>query len=132
MLFKEGTISSVFGVPVGKAPQVPSFIVPKTLTTSSFYYDESTVTQESDTTLFDSGPKTYPQFTPWVVGGGWTDGRPVSLSTSSGGFLDTGAGIISSYNGYIGSLKFYNKALDTEELKTNYISQKTFFENIDL
>jgi hypothetical protein len=132
VLFKEASISSVFGVPVGKAPQVPSFIVPKTLTTSSFYYDKSTVTQGADCTLFDTGPKTYPQFTPWIVGGGWTDGRPVNLSTSSGGFLDTGAGLISSYNGYIGSLKFYNKALDIEELKTNYVSQKLFFDSLDL
>jgi len=138
VLFKEQAISEVFGVRAGNAPQVPSFMVPWydytgfTVDTSSFYYSKNNVNQAAGVTLFDEGPNTHPKFTPWIVGGGWTDGRPVDLNTSSGGFLDAGAGIISSYNGYLGNLKIYNKALDTIELIKNYRAQKEFFENIDL
>ena len=132
VLFKEESLSQVFGVSPHSAPQIPSFMIPKTLETSSFYYSKDTVTQKSSTKLFDSGPNNYAQFTPWVVGGGWTDGRPVDLTTSSGGFLDPGAGLISSYNGYIGNLKIYNRALNITELTTNYKSQRNFFDNIDL
>ena len=142
VLFKQQALSTVFGVPIGSAPQVPSFIIPKDYATSSFYYSKTTVTQssgagagqignQSPTTLFDNGPNTYPQFTPWVMGGGWTDGRPVDLATSSGGFMDTGAGIISPYNGFVGNVKFYNRALDKTEVLNNYKAQKDFFENID-
>ena len=119
-------------MPVGTAPQVPSFAFPHNSELSSFYYNKNTVNQYSNTKDFDDGPYNYPQFTPWVIGGGWTDGRPVDLSTSSGGFLDTGAGIHSPYNGHVGSLKFYDKALNISEVKTNYLSQKRFFENIEL
>jgi len=143
VLFKQQALSTVFGVPVGSAPQVPSFIIPKDYATSSFYYSKDTVTQSSGvgegqrgdqfpTTLFDTGPNTYPQFSPWVMGGGWTDGRPVNLATSSGGFMDTGAGIISPYNGYVGNVKFYNRALNKTEVTNNYKAQKDFFENIDI
>ena len=132
VLFKKDKISSTFGVTPNSAPQVPSFIIPPTSELSSFYYNKSTVNQSSNTNAFNNGPKNYSLFTPWIVGGGWTDGRPVDLNTSSGGFLDVGAGIHSPYNGYIGSLKFYDKALNITEIKTNYTSQKKFFENIDL
>ena len=132
VLFKEQALSDVFGIPAGSAPQVPSFMIPKDYTTSSFYYSKTTVNQSPEVTLFDNGPITYPQFTPWVVGGGWTDGRPVDLATSSGGFLDIGAGIMSSYNGYVGNLKIYNRALNTTELAKNYKAQKDFFSNIDI
>ena len=66
------------------------------------------------------------------MGGGWTDGQPVDLAASSGGFLDSGAGMISSYNGYVGSLKFYSKPLNKTEVITNYNAQRVFFENIDV
>jgi len=132
VLFKESALSDVFDVTPHSAPQLPSFMLPKSVSTSSFYYSETNVTQETGISVFNNGPNTYPQFTPWVVGGGWTDGRPVDLATSSGGFLDTGAGVISSYNGYLGNLKIYNTALNTTELTKNYEAQKLFFENIDL
>jgi len=130
-LIKEGLISSVFQRHSGEAPRVPSFVTPSNLTTSSFEYTSGTVTQ-FETTVFDNGPKNNTFFTPWIVGGGWTDGRDISVDTSSGGFLDTGAGLMSSYNGYVGSLKFYKKALNKDEVIKNYNHQKTFFENIDL
>jgi hypothetical protein len=131
-LVSQKAISQIFDVPEKSAPQVPSFAMPFNVATSSFYYSKQTVNQTAGVTLFDNGPKNYPQFTPWIVGGGWTDGRPVNLNTSSGGFLDAGSGIISSYNGWIGNLKIYNKALNTKELKANYEAQTNFFDNIDL
>ena len=131
-LIKTGVLSTLFGKDSGGSPQVPTFASPRTSTTSSFEYKESTVNQKAGVDLFDTGPLNNTFFTPWIVGGGWTDGRPVDLDTSSGGFLDPGAGLISSYNGYVGSLKIYSKALDNNEVLTNYTHQKTFFENIDL
>ena len=131
-LIKTGVLSTLFGKDSGGSPQVPTFVSPRTSTTSSFEYKESTVNQKAGVDLFDTGPLNNTFFTPWIVGGGWTDGRPVNLDTSSGGFLDPGAGLISSYNGYVGSLKIYSKALDNNEVLTNYTHQKTFFENIDL
>jgi hypothetical protein len=130
--FKTQSISSTFGTNPKEAPQVPSFMIPKTYSTSSFYYSKGTINQTSSTSLFDNGPDNYGFFTPWIVGGGWTDGRPVNLATSSGGFLDPGAGMISSYNGYVGSLKFYSKPLNKTEVITNYNAQRVFFENIDV
>ena len=135
VLIKSGEISSLFQRNKGESPQIPSFVVPPELTTSSFYYSSGTVDQKSSTTLFNDGPNNNTYFTPWNVGGGWTDGRPVAAlegSAISGGFLDTGDGLISSYNGYVGSLKFYNKALNKDEVVKNYNHQKTFFENIDI
>ena len=132
VLFKEDALSDIFGTAVGESPQLPSFMIPPTYATSSFYYSKNNVDQAVGTEYFDKGPTNYPQFTPWIVGGGWTDGRPVSLDTSSGGFMDTGAGIISSYNGYVGNLKIYNRALNTEEITKNYEAQRAFFSNIDL
>ena len=131
-LIKKAPLGALFGKDKNGSPQLPTFISPRTSTTSSFEYKESTVNQKAGVDLFDTGPQNNTFFTPWIVGGGWTDGRPVDLATSSGGFLDTGAGLISSYNGYVGSLKIYSKALDNSEVLTNYTHQKTFFENIDL
>jgi len=131
-IIKSATLSQVFGRRARSSPQVPSFIVPNNIATSSFEYTSGTVTQYNDVTLFDKGPKNNVFFTPWIVGGGWTDGRDINLATSSGGFLDVGAGIMSAYNGYVGSLKIYKKALTIKELKANYNHQKTFFENMDL
>lgn len=132
VLFKQQAISEVFSVLGGTAPQLPSFMVPPSYSTSSFYYSKNNVNQKVGVNYFDTGPTNYPEFTPWIVGGGWTDGRPVDLNTSSGGFLDTGAGIISSYNGYVGNLKIYNRALNTTEVVKNYKAQREFFSNIDL
>jgi len=131
-IIKKASLGALFGKGKNGSPQLPTFISPRTFTTSSFEYEKSTVNQKAGVTLFDTGPHNNTFFTPWIVGGGWTDGRPVDVSTSSGGFLDTGAGLISSYNGYIGSLKIYSKALDNSEVLTNYSNQKTFFENMDL
>lgn len=132
ILLKKAKLSSLFGKGKNSAPQVPTFIIPRTSATSSFEYVSGVVNQREGTTLFDAGPYNNTYFTPWIVGGGWTDGRPVDLTTSSGGFLDTGAGIISSYNGYVGSMKIYSKALNNTEVLNNYDQQKKVYENISI
>ena len=131
-LIKEDSLSRVFGRSPKDPPRVPSFIFPRESSLSSFEYTSGTVSQKDGVSLFDEGPKNNTFFTPWILGGGWTDGRDINLNTSSGGFLDTGTGIMSSYNGYVGSMKIYKKALNNKEIVKNYVNQKTFFENIDL
>lgn len=71
------------------------------------------------------GPRVDPYFTPWILGGGYTDGI-----AGSGFFGAKNFGTISGFRGYLGSTKFYNKALDTNQISSNYEAQKTFFENI--
>jgi len=133
VLYEEGLISTTFNVSKGKMPQVPSLITPSGLSTSSFYYNENSVSAGGDVLskgYFDNGPAPDGFFTPWIVGGGYSDGRDIDLTTSSGGFMSTGDGLISPYNGNVGSLKIYCKALNTNEVKKNFDSQKTFFKNI--
>ena len=90
---------------------------------NSFQYASGTV--DGPTTLY-GGPKLNTFYTPWIVGGGYTDGM-----YKYGNFLggDRG-GIISGLRGHIGSLKFYSKALNNQEVLQNYKAQKGFFKNI--
>jgi hypothetical protein len=97
---------------------------------SSFYYSASTVVQNTGKTLFDNGPKNDTYFTPWIVGGGWTDGIPINPSTREGGFMGTRHGLTSGLNGFVGSLKFYSRPLNSSEVLANYNAQKGFFKNI--
>lgn len=133
VLYEEGLISTTFNVSPGQMPQVPSLITPSGYATSSFYYNSTTVSAGGDALvkgLFNNGPAPDGFFTPWIVGGGYSDGRPIDLTTSSGGFMSTGDGLVSPYNGHVGSFKVYCKALNINEVKKNFDSQKTFFKNI--
>ena len=76
-------------------------------------------------------------FTPWIIGGGYTDGmfwEPSEAGSNEGMNFMGGkwGGKKSGYCGYIGSLKLYNRALDASEVLTNYKAQQGFFENIKL
>lgn len=67
------------------------------------------------------------KFTPWVIGGGFTDG------ILNDGFLGGEyGGTRSALDGYIGSFKIYNKALTSDEVVNNYNAQSPFFKNINL
>ena len=70
------------------------------------------------------------RWTPWIVGGGWTDGMKITSDT--GGFMANKHGYRSALDGYVGSLKFYSKALTNTEVLTNYNAQKAFFKNIKI
>ena len=134
-LMATSAMSDVFGIAKNSMPRIPTFITPADATTSSFYYYSGTVNQLG-TSAFNEGPNNYNNtitgslYTPWIVGGGWTDG--MKITSSSGGFMSERHGYRSALDGYVGSLKFYSKALTTKEVVTNYKAQKDFFKNIKL
>jgi hypothetical protein len=131
-LLSTSAISDVFGVQSFTSPKVPTFIVPKDKPNSSFYYSSATVNQAPGVTSFDSGPQNDTYFTPWIVGGGWTEGSPIDFSTSSGGFMGNRHGYTGSLHGHVGSLKFYSRPLTTKEVLQNYEAQSGFFKNIEI
>ena len=112
-----GTMNSVFGVPIGTPPQLPSFH-----NASSFNYDTKPGLKY---TIFKDGPTLNTYFTPWILGGGYTDGLRVE-----GGFMGTYGGRVSGLRGNIGGFKIYTKPLTSSEVKKNYDGQKDFFKNI--
>ena len=115
------SISTVFGIPKYRMPDLPTFKV-----SNSFEYGLNTVGPLAPNSL-KYGPKLDTYFTPWIVGGGYTDGM-----YGKGNFMGgTYGGIISGLKGYLGSLKFYSKPLTDSEVLNNYNTQRNFFKNID-
>ena len=119
-LLTTSSVSDVFGVDPGVSPSVPTF-----KKANSFEYTASNV--DGPTTL-KTGPTNNPFYTPWIVGGGWTDGM-YRYGNFMGG--DRG-GIVSGLRGHVGSLKFYSKPLDSVAVSKNYNAQKGFFKNIKM
>ena len=119
-LVATSSISTVFGVDIGIPPNLPSF-----KKDNSFQYSSTTV---DGPTVLKQGPLLNTFYTPWIVGGGYTDGM-----YRYGNFLggDRG-GITSGLRGHIGSLKFYSRALDNAEVLKNYKAQQGFFKNIKM
>lgn len=65
-----------------------------------------------------SGPPTNPSlFTPWVMGSS---------------YVDELLGFDSGLKAFIGSVKFYSKALDNNEVLTNYNAQQAYFKGIEV
>ena len=118
-LLATSAINTVFGVDPHKTINLPSFI-----NDNSFEYSSTTV--DGPTTLHQ-GPRLNPFFTPWIIGGGYTDGM-----YKYGNFLGGGdrGGIVSGLRGHLGSLKFYTKPLNSLEVLKNYKAQQGFFKNI--
>jgi len=76
---------------------------------------------------YSAGPSLDTYFTPWVIGGGYTDGNP------NGNFMGgTYGGAISGLKGYLGCTKFYSKPLSDGEVLNNFNSTQNFFTNIDV
>ena len=119
-LVATSALSEVFGVDVKKPAALPSF-----KKDNSFQYSSTTV--DGPTTL-KQGPLLYPFYTPWIVGGGYTDGM-YQYGNFMGG--DRG-GVISGLRGHVGSLKFYSRPLNSTEVKKNYNAQQGFFKNIKI
>ena len=111
-------IHKVFGVKDYSPPQLPSFIK-----SNSFEYSSTTV--DGPTTLHD-GPRLNPFYTPWIVGGGYTDGMYKWGNFMGGDY----GGKTSGLRGFLGSLKFYSRALNNEEVDQNYKAQKGYFKTI--
>ena len=131
-LMKEQNISDTFGTPARRPINIPSRALE-----NSFRYNVSSINGPSE---FFSGPN-YELFTPWVVGGGWTDGMTLNHHGDhgndrfrpGGGFMGGHAGgLTSGLRGYVGSTKFYNAALTNDQIEKNYKAQKGMFKNIDL
>ena len=117
-LVATSSISNVFGVAPQVAPSLPSF-----KRNNSFQYSSTTV---DGPMVLKQGPLLNTFYTPWIVGGGYTDGM-----YQYGNFLGGDrSGITSGLRGHLGSLKFYSRALDNSEVLKNYKAQQGFFKNI--
>jgi len=117
-LMTTSAMNMVFPVGKGQMPRVPSFIKE-----NSFKYNE-TFLPNAPEYCYGIEPARY---TPWVIGGGYTDGFP------NGNFLGNKyGGQKSGLNGYLGSFKFYNKSLGAKQIINNYEAQKFFFKNIEI
>ena len=128
-LMTTANINTVFGVPEKTPPNLPSF-----LKANSFKYTSSSVNEDAPEQL-KTGPSTNDFFTPWIIGGGWTDGmvRNPNTGVSVGNFMgENYGGFRSGLDGFIGSTKFYNKPLEQVEVRKNYDGQKSFFNNIQI
>lgn len=121
-LLAEQAYTTTFQTTKGRAAQIPSFLIKDENSSPSFQYTSGTVAY-TNTLDFLAGPKNDLFFTPWIVGGGWTDGM---------GFMGESRGVYSGLNGYIGSLKFYSKGLTAEQVRENYDAHKDFFGNVDI
>lgn len=102
---------SVFGTQ--KVTEV--FKTPSVFQNNSFEYAAS------------AGPQLDTYFTPWILGGGYTDGNP------NGNFMGGEyGGKISGLRGYVGCTRFYSKPLTDAEVLNNYEATQKFFKYIDL
>ena len=119
-LVSQSTVTASFG----KAPK-ETINLPSRHKENSFEYSEDTT--DAPSTLH-GGPKLNNFYTPWIVGGGYTDGM-ASYNNFLGG--DRG-GNNSSLNGHVGSMRFYSRPISAEEVLANYKTQQGFFKNIDL
>lgn len=117
-LIATSSIPDVFGGPAHAAPGIPTF-----KQSNSFEYSFSA----TQSPYHINGPKLNDFFTPWVLGGGYTDGNK-----PTGGFMNQDSGLRSGLNGHLGSVKFYAAALTTQQTLSNFKAQKGFFKNIDL
>lgn len=117
-LLATSSLQAVFGTEEKVPINLPNF-----KKDNSFEYGPSSV--DGPITL-KQGPKLNPYYTPWIVGGGYTDGM-YNYNNFMGG--DRG-GVISGLHGHLGSVKFYSKPLSTQEVSQNYNAQKGYFKNI--
>lgn len=134
-LVATSSLNLSFPVSVNKTLNIPTFIVNKSNNkqdnsmsyTSNYFGNSSKLTSGLPFVTSRRAEDAYYQFTPWVLGGGYTDGYP------NNGFLGLQyGGVKSSLEGFIGSFKIYNKVLTSSEVINNYKAQSKFFSNIDL
>jgi len=119
-LMGTSTLTDVFATPSKHPPKLPSF-----RKYNSFEYSGVSVGASADSYL-SGGPLLNTYFTPWIIGGGYTDGN-----FSGGNFLggDYG-GVRSGLRGHLGGMKFYEKPLTESGVSQNYNAQKSFFKNV--
>jgi len=119
-------LPNVFGHTNGIPPSLPTFVHG-----NSFEYNPDTIQgpmyQDMQDQELAGGPPLNFFFTPWIIGGGYTDGL---LKNTPEGFMGDFHGKKSGLNGYVGSVKFYSKPLNSKEVLQNYGAQRGFFKNI--
>jgi hypothetical protein len=127
------TSSFAYDVPYkGELPPNAPLFPPNSLGFRDFWYWDGPIPEGSANNM---------SLTPWIIGGGYTDGmHPDGLgglslvnNTSSEGMNFMGGkwgGKKSGLHGFIGSLKLYNRALSAAEALQNYNAQKGFFTTI--
>ena len=102
------------------------FKTPSVFQNNSFRYDASSVNANS-IAASKAGPSLDTFFTPWILGGGYTDGNP------NGNFMGGEYnGKVSGLRGYLGCTRFYSRPLEDGEVLNNYNATQKFFKNIDL
>jgi hypothetical protein len=122
-LLATSSYMNVFGI---SNPNSQAVDIPSLKKNNSFEYNVSSMSS-IDSEELNAGPRLDPHFTPWILGGGYTDGN------LNGNFMGgTYGGIISGLKGYLGSTKFYSRALTSEEIASNYNANREFFKNIDV
>jgi len=125
------SLSEVFGTKKYNPMNIPSLA-----RSNSFEYNASSVSGlkklQEGPKLHKSGNITPIGFTPWMLGGGYTDGmyKYGNFMGMSHNATTPHGGIISGLRGFIGSTKFYNRALESAEVRKNYTSQQGLFKNI--
>jgi len=121
------SLATSFGTDIYRPIAVPSFTAE-----NSFEYGVSSFDWKTFAPLLEGGPKFNTSigysFTPWIVGGGYSDGA--YESTRINNFMNAYGGISSGLKGHIGSIKFYDKPLNNVEVIKNFNGQKGFFKNI--
>ena len=119
-LMATSSVSEVFGTPKFMPVNIPSFTKD-----NSFEYSSTNMNSDAPSSL-TSGPRLNGRFTPWIIGGGYTDGNDLRGNFMGGAY----GGVTSGFRGHMGSVKFYSKPLNFIEVKTNYNAQQAFFKNI--
>lgn len=125
--------ASSYGDVFGIDPRKDTVNVPSLTQSNSFSYNASSMSAVSVAQLrkgpgLDSvSPLSDNFFTPWIIGGGYTDGM------QTGNFMGGEyGGLISGLRGFIGSIKFYSKPLTSDQVLNNYDASRLFFKNIDV
>ena len=148
VLMKSQTVQETFGGT--HYPNIPSMMTSgsfeytnmyaKTLPFNAPLYPPRSVGQ-TDFWYWDgpqAGAKGGPPLTPWIIGGGYTDGMHIKDWNNYVADQDTGMNFMggkwggkkSGLYGFLGSLKLYNRAITHTDVTKNYNGQKGFFENI--
>ena len=125
-LLQKNSLAGVFGTDSRQPIRLPTFA-----RTDSFFYGKSDTNWAVKAPALAQGPTLNEgpgyMFTPWLVGGGYTDG---SYDYTGNNFLNKYGGKQTGLKGYLGSIKFYKKPLNNSEALKNYNAQQAFFKNI--
>lgn len=149
-LMTTNTVSQVFGSE--GPPNIPSMVDPSSFSYSSIYaedlplnpplYPPDSLGQASFWHWGGPVPKGAGGvlMTPWIIGGGYTDGMSAKALSTHVARSNEGANFMggqwggkkSGLYGHLGSVKLYNRPLTSIEIRKNYLGQRGFFENIKI